>query len=139
MLGPVVLSHIFCMFFMTGLCWFVQIVHYPLFKHIDRENFPSYQRKNFGTAYLAIPVMIIELISGIWLLYLSDAYLLLINLVLFALIGISTIIYQVPLHLELMNKPNSKSFNLLIRTNWIRTGLWTIRCIIIILFITENF
>ena len=122
---------------MTGLCWFVQIVHYPLFKDIPKESFPLYQRKNYNTAIITIPTMIVEMISGLYLIYIFGSKLLILNMILFGLIMVSTMILQVPTHLKLKDHPNEKSFNFLIRTNWIRTILWTIRSGVLIYLITN--
>lgn len=54
---------------MCGLCWFVQIVHYHLFKEIQAADFPEYQKKNYATGFITVPVMTVELFTVIWLLY----------------------------------------------------------------------
>lgn len=54
---------------MAGLCWFVQVVHYPLFREIPLADFPKYERKNFVTGFVTVPVMTIELATGLYLLY----------------------------------------------------------------------
>jgi len=120
-------AHVFTTFFMTGLCWFVQLVHYPLFKDIPLESFPSYQKKNYRTAIITVPIMIIEMISGLWIIYYFDSWFFITNIILFGLILLSTLIFQIPTHLSLKDNPNLKSFNFLIRSNWIRTILWTVR------------
>lgn len=85
---------------MTGLCWFVQIVHYPLFKEINLEDFPRYERKNYVTGVITVPVMIIELATALLLLYFSPSLLHFINVGLLGIIGISTAIFQVPMHIQ---------------------------------------
>jgi len=119
--------HVFTSFFMTGLCWFVQIVHYPLFRKINLADFPQYERSNFVTGFVTVPVMIVELLLGILLLYLNFDLLFLINVVFLGIIGLSTFIFQVPIHLKLTNKASDELITRLIRTNWIRTISWTIR------------
>jgi hypothetical protein len=32
--------------FMTGLVWFVQIVHYPLFKDVGQDKFKHYEAQH---------------------------------------------------------------------------------------------
>jgi len=123
--------HLFSTVFMCGLCWFVQIVHYPLFKHIAVEDFPVYQKKNYATGYITVPVMFIELFSAMWLLYSKYSELMLANAVLLALIWASTFLFQVPIHLQLEKTLNHNLVNKLIRTNWIRTVSWTARSILL--------
>ncbi|OUR99492.1 hypothetical protein A9Q86_12605 [Flavobacteriales bacterium 33_180_T64] len=122
---------------MTGLCWFVQIVHYPLFKVIDYNKFPAYERKNAITGFITIPIMTIELISGLILLYYYPENLYLINIVLLVFIWLSTMIFQVPIHLKLMSEGDPKLIIKVIRTNWIRTLSWTARSIVLILILWE--
>ncbi len=126
----VFLVHLFSSLFMCGLCWFVQIVHYPLFLVIRPEDFPRYEQKNFVTAYLTVPIMTIELSTGLYLLYLDQSFWLWLNLALLGIIALSTAFFQVPMHLRLMKEVNPPLIKKLIRTNWIRTIAWTLRMII---------
>ena len=127
----VLLIHIFTTLFMCGLCWFVQIVHYPLFKEISAVDFPAYQKKNYATGFITVPVMIVELFTGIWVLYTNFSQLFLVNIVLLALIWGSTFIFQVPIHLQLVKTPTHLLMNKLILTNWIRTLSWTGRSVLL--------
>lgn len=126
-MNPILLLHIFATLFMCGLCWFVQLVHYPLFKAIATTDFPAYQKKNYATGWITVPVMTIELFSGIWFLYTDYSPLFLVNTVLLVLIWGSTFVFQVPTHLQLVKTPTHALMNRLIRTNWIRTFCWTTR------------
>lgn len=121
------LLHIFTTFFMCGLCWFVQIVHYPLFKAVPLEDFPAYQKKNYVTGFVTVPLMLLELISGLWILFTKFSDLFMINMVLLAIIWGSTFAFQVPIHLRLAKMPTQHLMIRLIRTNWIRTLSWTLR------------
>lgn len=123
--------HIFTSFFMTGLCWFVEIVHYPLFRMIAPKDFPSYERKNLTTGFITIPIMVIELLTGLWLLYQDQNFINFINIALLGIIGLSTMIFQAPIHWSLRNNPTEILINKLIQTNWIRTISWTIRSLLL--------
>lgn len=127
----VLLIHIFTTLFMCGLCWFVQIVHYPLFKEISATDFPGYQKKNHLTGFITVPVMTVELFSGIWLLYTDYSQLFLANMILLALIWGSTFVFQVPTHLKLLKTPTHPLMNKLTQTNWIRTLSWTARSVLL--------
>ncbi|MFT4779093.1 MAG: hypothetical protein ACI923_001628 [Flavobacteriales bacterium] len=118
-------------FFMAGLCWFVQIVHYPLFHQIGLQQFPLYEKKNFVTAFIAVPVMAIEFTTGLYLLYHNIESIYFLNAALMVIIGLSTMLLQVPIHFKLMKKASSKLIRKLILTNWIRTLSWSIRIILI--------
>ncbi len=121
------LTHIFITFFMTGLCWFVQVVHYPLFKEIPLDKLPNYERKNAVTAYITVPLMIVELMTGMVILYFNPEWVYLINVFLMGVIGLSTFMFQVPIHLKLMHWASPDLINKVTQTNWIRTVSWTIR------------
>lgn len=116
---------------MCGICWFVQIVHYPLFLAIRKEDFPVYEQKNFVTAYVTVPTMVVEMLTGLYLLYQHQGSLQYLNLGLLGIIALSTVIFQVPMHLQLMKEVNVPLIHRLIKTNWIRTIAWTIRAVIL--------
>ena len=115
------LLHLFATLFMCGLVWFVQIVHYPLFKLVPLSDFPTYQKKNFVTGFVTVPVMTLELFSGLWILIADYSNLFITNMLLLGLIWGSTFLFQVPTHMQLVKNPTHKLMNKLIGTNWIRT------------------
>jgi len=123
----VLLIHLFSTIFMTGLCWFVQIVHYPLFRAMKLEDLPHYEQKNKVTGYITVTVMTVELITGLILVYQQFELLYILNIAFLAFIWLSTMVYQVPMHLKLMIVASNETISKLIRTNWIRTLGWTIR------------
>lgn len=132
------LIHLVCTLFMTGLCWFVQIAHYPLFRSINLQDFKKYERKNILlTGYIAVPIMVVESLSGLYLLYYNQSLLHLINVSFLIIIGLSTFLFQAPIHLKLMIDPNLKLINRLIHTNWIRTISWSLRSGIVIYFMMK--
>ena len=123
--------------FMCGLCWFVQLVHYPLFLSIREEDFSDYEKKNFVTAYLTVPVMTVEMLTGLYLVYQNQEPLYLINTGLLIVIALSTAFLQVPYHLKLMQVADRILIRKLIRTNWIRTLSWTIRMVILCVLLDQ--
>lgn len=133
------LLHLFTTFFMCGVCWFVQIVHYPLFREIRKEDFPNYEKKNFVTGYVTVPVMTLELFSGLWILYFNYNTPILVNMLLLSLIWASTFHLQVPLHFKLTKKANPDHIAKLVRTNWIRTIGWTLRSLLLSYYVLTGF
>jgi fatty acid desaturase len=124
---------VFSTLFMTGLIWFVQVVHYPLFGKVGQEVFSYYENvhKTLTTAIVA-PVMLIELATSIALLFLLGPFqksFIVGNLVLLAVIWLSTAFIQVPLHGKLSGGFDLIQHQRLVDTNWIRTISWTIRSI----------
>ena len=48
---------------MSGIIWFVQVVHYPLFKSVSNKNFIDYQSKHVKlTGDIVGPFMLMELV-----------------------------------------------------------------------------
>jgi len=113
----------------------VQIAHYPLFRAIPIEHFSQYERKNVATAYVTVPIMTIELLSGGWLLFQNPDVFLWSNMLLLGAIWLSTAIFQVPMHLRLMKEASENLITRVIRTNWIRTIAWTLRTIVLMVYL----
>jgi hypothetical protein len=40
----ILLTQVFATLFVVGLIWFVQIVHYPLYAHVDRDAITTPQK-----------------------------------------------------------------------------------------------
>ena len=55
---------------MTGVIWFVQVVHYPLLERVGVDRFTAYHAAHtrFTTWVVVVP-MLVELISGAGLLW----------------------------------------------------------------------
>lgn len=132
------ITHIITSLFMAGICWFVQIVHYPLFREIELKDFPKYERKNFVTAFVTVPTMVIEMATGLYLLYHNINLMHFLNIGLLGIIALSTVIFQVPIHLKLSKKASPKLINKLVLTNWIRTISWTIRVVILAILLSQS-
>ena len=119
-----------CMF-MTGLIWFVQVVHYPLFAIHDERSFSAYETSHIRrTGYVVVPVMILELLSAVLLLlqYNSDsvvASLFWLNAILLATIWALTFFVQVPQHNRLQQGFSPDLVAKLVFWNWPRTLLWS--------------
>ncbi len=104
----------------VGLIWFVQVVHYPLFATVGREEFESHEtahrRRTAGLLVLARP-------AGLgWGLPFAG-----VGVV--AMIHLSTVRLQVPRHAELSGGYDEFTLRRLVRSDWIRTLGWSIRCV----------
>jgi len=120
-------------FFMAGLIWFVQVVHYPSFLNFGPSNFQYFHKKHITrTGLVVIPPMLIELASSaILTFYYTD--LPLINSLGFGLVlavWLSTFLLQAPSHGKLQKNFDRTVIIKLIRTNWIRTILWSIKALL---------
>jgi hypothetical protein len=121
---------------MCGLIWFVQVVHYPLFAAVGADQFVRYEQQHrFRTGLVVGPLMAVEtagaaLLAGIavtggavaggWAVC---------GLVLVLAVHLSTIAVQVPLHGTLGEGFDPVIQRRLVRSNWVRTVLWTARLV----------
>lgn len=126
------LAHWFATVYMTGLIWFVQLVHYPLMDRARHGDYVEFQRQHmWRTTVVVGPAMLVELISGITLLFMRPEFIsftwALINLIALMLIWVSSATLQVPSHRKLEKGFRADAHQLLVRSNWIRTVLWTAR------------
>jgi len=131
------LVHAAATWFMVGLIWFVQIVHYPLFTLIPTSHITPYAASHQSlTTRVVAPAMLIELVAAVALFFgrspnPSYSALLITGAALLAAAWASTFLIQVPLHRALLI-PASPAHHAgllarLVATNWIRTVAWTIR------------
>ena len=133
-LGPVVLwGHLVSTVYMTGLIWFVQVVHYPLKAHVGAEAFQSYQAAHVTrTGWVVMPPMLIEAFTATWLVIAPQpgvsATLSWTGLGLLIGIWLSTALFQIPAHRRLESGQDAATVTRLVRTNWIRTIGWSARC-----------
>ena len=134
----VIQMHLFCTLFMTGLIWFVQVVHYP-FLRFAKESEPFVQFYRQRTGWIVLPVMLVELATAILLMASSWVTLygnyLLANLVLLLLIWGVTFVRISPMHRRLADQVDQGIINSLVTSNWIRTILWSLRSLILIQFL----
>jgi len=127
------LAHLFATLFMTGLIWFVQIVHYPLMGKVGPDVFAEYEQHHQQlTTYVVMPMMLLEIGTAFLLLFFAaqtPAFVQLFwaNAILLVLVWASTFFIQVPLHTQLNYGFATEAHQKLVTTNWIRTALWTLR------------
>ena len=116
---------------MFGIIMVTQVVSYPLFLNLDEKIFTSYHSEYVKRiTIIVMPVMIIELALTIMLFYMLDGFLSQIFFISLILIFISTVIIQVPIHNKLKFSYDEYLAKKLIKTNWIRTFLWSIKALI---------
>jgi hypothetical protein len=119
--------------FLTGLIWFVQVVHYPIFRQVPASGFGAYHAAHTLTTgrVVALP-MLLELLLGGWLALQSfPGNLKWLNYAAYGLVllvwGV-TFLLAVPLHNKFTAVGyTEEAINSLISGNWIRTAGWTVR------------
>lgn len=126
--------------YMTGLIWFVQIVHYPLFAAVGRESFQQYEARHMPlTTWVVAPGMLVEAGACAWLAVHLPGSLSLIGFALLMIIWIATAAASVPCHNRLLKGFDSRTHRRLVETNWIRTAAWTGRLAVSILMLHAAF
>jgi len=129
----ILLINLFASFFLCGLIWIVQLVHYPFFIYASNEKFEEamgFHRKRISL--IVIPVMFAELLSSFWLSLFSSTYtnVHIAGFIVVLLIWGVTFTTQVPLHGKLSQSYDRHVINKLVRSNWIRTLLWSTKSMI---------
>lgn len=125
-----------CTVFMTGLIWFVQVVHYPLMASVGRDQFFIYsQQHQARTTWVVAGPMLAEACLAIWIVV-SNPHLIqkpwyFASSLLLVAIWASTAFLQVPLHQKLGFGFDEHRIHKLVRTNWIRTIAWTTRAFLL--------
>ncbi len=124
---------------MFGLIWFVQLVHYPLFRRIPPDTFVAYETEHANrTGYLAFPLMFAELLSALALLvprlrpFTIPASQAIAGAALVGVLWASTVFLQIPLHNRLHRAYDPAAIQRLIAGNWLRTAAWTARAVLTI-------
>ena len=132
----VVLAQLASTYFMTGLIWFVQVVHYPLFSSVGSAEFGAYQKAHMArTTWVVAPVMLIEALTAVLLLWLRPGGVAFwqvgVGILLLAGIWFSTFWLQVPCHDSLCVQFDRAMHGRLVWSNWLRTVLWSLRAVLI--------
>ncbi|MEL6347759.1 MAG: hypothetical protein AAFV53_31930 [Myxococcota bacterium] len=134
----VFLLHCAATLFMTGLIWFVQVVHYPLFANVGAAEFLAYQQAHMRlTSLVVLPPMLMEL-AGAGILAMAPPAgvskgAVWCGLLLVLIIWASTALLQVPRHGALVSHGFDAGQHLtLVASNWIRTVAWTARSALVL-------
>jgi len=128
--------------FMCGLIWLVQVVHYPLFAAVGRAEFPAYQKRHMQrTSWVVAVPMCLEGGTALALLFFAPAGVstawLWAGFVALVAIWASTFFLQVPRHEELLLAFDRAAHQFLVRSNWLRTLLWSARALLALFLIYE--
>ncbi len=126
---------------MTGVIWIIQLVHYPSFKYIDFKQFFSFQKFHAGTITFVVgPVMVLEIFSALYLLVITNfSTFWIIQMIVLLFIWLCTAFLSVPLH-TLLAQPHISDIErlqitqILVKTNWPRTLLWSFRSLLFLIY-----
>lgn len=113
--------------------WVVQLCVYPRFMEIEPEKFVgAHLRHCAGIGIVVAPLMVAELVTAIALVWVgSGGWVQWAVLILTLGTWFSTAFIQSPCHTRLMQGFDAARCRSLTRGNWIRTGLWTVKAILV--------
>lgn len=115
---------------MAGVISVIQLIHYPSFVHISRDQFLGFHSQHSkALGLIAGPMMCIELFSALWLAKNGNVFFI-ANLICVVSLWCLTFFISVPAHHQLAAGFNEKAWSRLVKTNWLRTLLWCIRAIV---------
>ena len=123
---------------LTGLIWTVQLVHYPGLALVGKAEFARYHAAHTARiGALVGPLMVLELLLAGWLAWAGRAALPhgagWWSLALVGVVWAVTFFISVPFH----NRLAAGGYDYvvidgLVRTNWLRTGAWTLRLAVLV-------
>lgn len=138
-----IVVHLAATWFLVGIIWMIQLIHYPSFSSIDTAKYANFQQTHMrgmgrliglpwlieGLAVLALfavapdfPTRLLALVGG-----LLEA----------TVIGV-TILSSIPAHEALSTGYSPTAHERLLRSNWVRTAAWTARGIIAIVMLVST-
>ena len=118
---------------MVGVIWVIQLLHYPSFHFISEKKYIEFQHFHMQRiSFIVIPVMLIESASALLLAYFFRSSLTIILLALILGIWGITFIFFTKMHQKLTNGYDRTIVDSLVKINWSRTALWSLRLIILL-------
>lgn len=128
----VLLAQVATTWYMTGLIWFVQVVHYPLYGCVGKLEFTAFEQRHTAlTTWVVGPPMLVEALTAVLLFWhrplgIAD-WQIWLGAALLALVWLSTALLQVPCHNHLSRQFDAAVQQRLVAGNWIRTAAWSAR------------
>lgn len=128
---------------MVGLIWFVQTVHYPLFRRVGSAQFRDYHNDHTSRIpWVVGPAMLVEGITATALVFHRPPVLtqtsVWLGMFLLVMIWVSTAVVQVPLHNLLARGFDLRAYRRLVVTNWLRTIAWSLRGLLIMAMVGKQ-
>ena len=129
--------HLIATSVMVGVIWVIQLVHYPSFHFVELEQYTTFQRFHMARiSYVVIPAMLTELFTLILIVISMDQIdnLVLASAILLILIWLMTAVFFSGVHQRLTQGYEQTVVDKLVKLNWGRTLLWTLRLLLISIY-----
>lgn len=137
MTNGILLIQLVSTWYMVGLIWMVQVVHYPMFDRVGTPEFPRYQadHSRLITPVVGFPMLIeittaVALIVATWQSPATRNWAI-VAAIMLGVVWLTTAFVSVPCHSKLSAGFDSDAHRLLVLSNWVRTTLWTGRGLIL--------
>ena len=130
--------HLIATSVMVGVIWVIQLVHYPSFHFIELKQYTAFQRFHMSRiSYVVIPAMVTELFTLILILISVDHIdtLVAASAILLIFIWLMTALFFSGVHQKLTLGYDQTIVDKLVKLNWSRTLLWTLRLLLISIYI----
>ena len=129
--------HIISTSIMVGVIWVIQLVHYPSFKYVNESDYIIFQKYHMSNiSNIVFPVMFTELITALIILFFGEKSLFFVlSLICLFLIWVMTGVLFTKYHSILKEGKDLMIIEKMIKANWIRALLWTMRLIMILFVI----
>ena len=122
---------------MVGVIWIIQLVHYPSFHFIELKQYTTFQTFHMSRiSYVVIPAMLTELFTLILIVISMDQIdtLVLASAILLIFIWLMTAVFFSGVHQKLTLGYDQTVVDKLVKLNWGRTLLWTLRLLLISIY-----
>ena len=128
MTEALLLTHGAATWFMVGLIWVIQTVHYPLWVHVSSDQSHTFHRRHSRRiGWLIALAGGIEFMTAILLLVFIPTALTVTGICCLLGIWSTTILVQIPMHRRLASEWGDQLIIRLVSGNWIRTAIWSAR------------
>ena len=129
--------HLIATSVMVGVIWIIQLVHYPSFHFIELKQYTTFQRFHMSRiSYVVIPAMLTELFTLILIVISMDQIdtLVLASAILLIFIWLITAVFFSGVHQKLTLGYDQTVVDKLVKLNWGRTLMWTLRLLLISIY-----
>ena len=130
--------HLIATSVMVGVIWIIQLVHYPSFHFIELKQYTTFQRFHMSRiSYVVIPAMLTELFTLILIIISMDQVdpIILASALLLIVIWLMTALFFSGVHQKLTLGYDQVVVEKLVKLNWGRTLLWTLRLLLVSIYI----
>ena len=128
------ITHLIATSVMVGVIWIIQLVHYPSFHFIELNQYTTFQRFHMSRiSYVVIPAMLTELFTLILIIISMDQVdpIILASALLLTVIWLMTAVFFSGVHQKLTLGYDKAVVEKLVKLNWGRTLLWTLRLLLV--------